>query len=202
MHIPQTNKVREQKIAIQRTQLFIILSSSHDCHPGTGPEPFMLDMSSRTWKACWQKAMEVFRKLLESKIDLGISKNRGGPPKSSILIGFSIIFTIHFGGPPLFLETPTWRQLDSTPTSTLKTQWGFHALEVAFPFWKCCHFLVRCRVEVKGWENIDCTFNQMVFQLDHWLMLLCLLDLKHVEDLPRFYGKACQIFEWLYESLI
>ena len=28
------------------------------------------------------------------------------PPKSSILIGFSMIFTIHFGGPPLFLETP------------------------------------------------------------------------------------------------
>ena len=26
-----------------------------------------------------------------------------GTPKSSILIGFSIIFTIHFGGPPLFL---------------------------------------------------------------------------------------------------
>ena len=31
----------------------------------------------------------------------------GFPPKSSILIGFSIIFTIHFGVPPLFLETPT-----------------------------------------------------------------------------------------------
>ena len=30
-------------------------------------------------------------------------KNRG-TPKSSILIGFSIIFTIHFGGPPLFLN--------------------------------------------------------------------------------------------------
>ena len=28
-----------------------------------------------------------------------------GTPKSSILIGFSIIFTIHFGV-PLFLETP------------------------------------------------------------------------------------------------
>ena len=27
---------------------------------------------------------------------MGVSKNRGGPPKSSILIGFSIIFTIHF----------------------------------------------------------------------------------------------------------
>ena len=33
-----------------------------------------------------------------------VSKNRGGPPKSSILIGFgTIIFTIHFGGKiPLF----------------------------------------------------------------------------------------------------
>ena len=36
---------------------------------------------------------------------MGVSKNRGGPPKSSILIGFSIIFTIHFGV-SLFLETP------------------------------------------------------------------------------------------------
>ena len=30
------------------------------------------------------------------------------PPKSAILIGFSIIFSIHFGGPPLFLETPIY----------------------------------------------------------------------------------------------
>ena len=30
--------------------------------------------------------------------DLDVSKNSGFPPKSSILIGFSIIFTIHFGG--------------------------------------------------------------------------------------------------------
>ena len=29
------------------------------------------------------------------------------PPKSSILIGFSLIFTIHFGV-PLFLETPIY----------------------------------------------------------------------------------------------
>ena len=36
--------------------------------------------------------------------EFGVSKNRG-TPKSSILVGFSIIFTIHFGGPPLFLET-------------------------------------------------------------------------------------------------
>ena len=29
----------------------------------------------------------------------------GIPPKSSIFIGFSILFTIHFGVFPLFLET-------------------------------------------------------------------------------------------------
>ena len=33
---------------------------------------------------------------------MGVAKNNG-TPKSSISIGFSIIFTIHFGGPPLFL---------------------------------------------------------------------------------------------------
>ena len=34
--------------------------------------------------------------------DMGVSLN-GGTPKSSILIGISIIFTIHFGGfPPMF----------------------------------------------------------------------------------------------------
>ncbi len=35
---------------------------------------------------------------------MGVSKNMG-TPKSSILIGFPIIFTIHFGA-PLFLEIP------------------------------------------------------------------------------------------------
>ena len=36
---------------------------------------------------------------------MGVSKN-SGTPKSSILIGFSIIFTIHFGGfPPIFGNT-------------------------------------------------------------------------------------------------
>ena len=39
---------------------------------------------------------------------MGVSKN-SGTPKSSIFIGcFIIIFTIHFGGPPLFLETPIY----------------------------------------------------------------------------------------------
>ena len=36
---------------------------------------------------------------------MGVSKNNG-TPKSSILIGLSIIFTIHFGGfPPIFGNT-------------------------------------------------------------------------------------------------
>ena len=37
---------------------------------------------------------------------MDVSQNRGGPPKSSILIVFSIIFTMHFGGfPPIFGNT-------------------------------------------------------------------------------------------------
>ena len=36
---------------------------------------------------------------------MDVSATRG-TPKSSILIGFSIIFTIHFGGFPPFLEPP------------------------------------------------------------------------------------------------
>ena len=39
---------------------------------------------------------------------MDVSKNRG-TPKSSILIGISIIFTIHFGV-PLFLETPKYSE--------------------------------------------------------------------------------------------
>ena len=42
---------------------------------------------------------------------LGVSENSGFSPKSSILIRFSIIFTIHFGV-PVFLETPIWVKLN------------------------------------------------------------------------------------------
>ena len=39
------------------------------------------------------------------------TKNMGNPPKSSILTGFSIIFTIHFGGfPPIFGSTPIFQK--------------------------------------------------------------------------------------------
>ena len=45
-------------------------------------------------------------------------KNMGKPPKSSILIGFSIIFTIHFGV-PLFLETPIYNKRHPLQNSTI-----------------------------------------------------------------------------------
>ena len=55
----------------------------------------------------WQKQREqrVVKRDM-SWIYLGVSE-KNGTPKSSILVGFSIIFTIHFGV-PLFLETPIW----------------------------------------------------------------------------------------------
>ncbi len=57
---------------------------------------------------------------------MGVSKNNG-TPKSSILIGFSIIFTIHFGGKiPLFLETSKWRanELQGEELSTNQLWWA------------------------------------------------------------------------------
>ena len=43
---------------------------------------------------------------------MGVSWN-DGTPKSSILIGFSIIFTIHFGGFPYFWKHPNSKGTDS-----------------------------------------------------------------------------------------
>ena len=69
---------------------------------------------------------------------MGISKNNG-TPKSSILIGFSIIFTIHFGGKiPLFLETPPCQLpcLGAVPSSQR-------------PGWRICRFLgARAQAEL------------------------------------------------------
>ena len=48
---------------------------------------------------------------------MDVSEN-SGTPKSSILIGFSIIFTIHFGVPP-FSETPIWKIKDFLQCSPL-----------------------------------------------------------------------------------
>ena len=54
-----------------------------------------------------QKQPLVFqRSKMILQAHMGVSEN-SGTPKSSILIGISIIFTIHFGVPP-FSETSTW----------------------------------------------------------------------------------------------
>ena len=55
---------------------------------------------------------------------MDVSENSGFPPKSSILIGFSIIFTIHFRV-PLFL----W----NTPFRTSGTGMSIHPPPVACP---------------------------------------------------------------------
>ena len=63
------------------------------------------------------------------------TKNRGfyHPKSSNLFIGFSIIFTIHFGI-PLFLETPIWL-LDYGKCSVLKTcgsLWKQRLLKIVF----------------------------------------------------------------------
>ena len=64
---------------------------------------------------------------------LGVSKNRDYP-KSSISIGFSIIFTIHFGV-PFFLETPT------PPKFNMEAE--NHGFQKDFPF-PGTYFQVPC----------------------------------------------------------
>ena len=61
--------------------------------------------SGSVWSSAmvWQKPGPNYFHIVKKYNSMGVSKNRG-TPKSSILIGFSIIFTLHFGGKiPLFL---------------------------------------------------------------------------------------------------
>ena len=72
---------------------------------------------------------------------MDVSENNG-IPKSSILIGFSIIFTIHLGGfPPIFGSTPIWKlrngrtlQFDLGQKAQLETP--LHERD----FWLVCFF--------------------------------------------------------------
>ncbi len=63
------------------------------------------------WNLVIRKVMPGCHFLFPSNIIIlgGDSKNMGVyPPNHPILIGFSVIFTIHFGGfPPIFGLTPT-----------------------------------------------------------------------------------------------
>ena len=65
-----------------------------------------------------------------------VSKNRG-TPKSSILIGFSIIFTIHFGGKiTLFLETSICRPKYGAATNQRINGMDLLTSRCCFPTWK------------------------------------------------------------------
>ncbi len=63
--------------------------------------------SWRSWLRMSSKSMFVGKNhwKIRNRHKKWVCPKIGGTPKSSILIGFSIIFTIHFGA-PLFLETP------------------------------------------------------------------------------------------------
>ncbi len=54
-------------------------------------------------------------------IDMGVSNNRGGPPKSSILIGFSII-NHPFWGTPIFGNTHIEQKIKWIPFPTDQSQ--------------------------------------------------------------------------------
>ena len=57
-------------------------------------------VQQQIWGGAWEFKVQV-------SYEMGVSENSGFPPKSSILIGFSIIFTIHFGVfPPNFWKHP------------------------------------------------------------------------------------------------
>ena len=73
-------------------------------HAVSDDQPIVYQMHSKPYDQTQRFAYFKEPFLVENK--MGVSKIRGTvPPKSSILIGFSIILTIHFGV-PLFLETP------------------------------------------------------------------------------------------------
>ena len=55
------------------------------------------------WQDDWIPRLCTYQ---QSALSIWMFPKIGGTPKSSILIGFSIIFTIHLGVFPLFSETP------------------------------------------------------------------------------------------------
>ena len=102
---------------------------------------------------------------------MDVSENRGFSSKSSILIGFSIICTIHLGV-SLFLETPIYVGLvEGIPLPTSKTQWEDqfywdhdpHTYIVATLFFS----QERCSCN-SLWRHIKDAVDNFV--RDHWLV--------------------------------
>ena len=72
---------------------------------------------------------------LRLRLQMGVSWN-GGTPKSSILMGFSLTKTIHFGVPP-FMETHVWK-----PANIDASNWSFRQLFIIKPQVVGGYFLV------------------------------------------------------------
>ena len=92
-HICRSNGLPPQKIKV------LSLCSTLAWSLSSNLVYFHLTFLSRKWSqilvGCdWKK-----RKAQRLKVDMGVSENRCGTPKSFILIGFSIIKFIHFGYP-------------------------------------------------------------------------------------------------------
>ena len=94
-------------------------------------------------------------------VDMGVCKNIG-TPKSSILIGVSIIFTIHFGCPPLFLETSILK----LPSPT---KWWFLSTQVLISHLECQIW----RWDAVGWPQKHHGEISEFFRDLCWLFCFC-----------------------------
>ena len=101
---------------------------------------------------------------------MGVSKNNG-TPKSTSLIGFSIIFTIHFGIPPPFLETPICfkmciivhpkkipfcglkSQIPATGTVYVSQLFAGSEDGSRFDYHQCSGFRLRTSWPLAGWDS-------------------------------------------------
>ena len=92
------------------------------------------------------------------------------PPNHPILIGFSIIFTIHFGVFPLFLETPIWEELHSSPLDPTNLIGGDSALtQVTTQRWKREKQQLHYRLQPFG---MDVTNVNLQILVSWWVCLV------------------------------
>ncbi len=112
---------------------------------------------------------------------MGVSKN-SGTRKSSILIGFSIIFTIHFGV-PVFLETPILLSTNPMDSCFQKNCWGLgtyfyqlrlHARGVEGSFGS---FGRGCFCQFEGLGCNACSFGEALLHCLFCFSCICLLIL-------------------------
>ena len=143
---------------------------------------------------------------------MGVSKNNGTPkyPKSSILIGFSIIFTIHFGGvsPYFWVDTHMtqgciYKVLKMTPGTlggflgflgwTIKGIWYIHNCErvptkihvTVFLRWKKSGDLMQKKLRVLGgWA-----FSLWYMMISKWTLGFWGLSSNQISDkIPPIYS--------------